>query len=212
MDYPYVYTPKRGLNFHKKELYDLLKSMLAIGLAFTIATSGFSIGLDFLIILIISILTAGIGFLLHEIAHKLVAQYYNCVAYYKSDDRMLMFTIFLSFLGVVFAAPGAVMILSRVSRKKNGMISLAGPATNFLLAGFFFLLYILIPQSPEPALATGILSTIGLLGFSINALIGLFNMIPFGNFDGRKVLEWNKTAYGIAVGIGILLFVLRYFA
>jgi Zn-dependent protease len=212
MDYTYMYTPKRGLNFHRKELYDLLKSMLAIGLAFTIATSGFSIGLGFLIILIISILTAGIGFLLHEIAHKLVAQYYDCVAYYRSDDRMLIFTIFLSFLGVVFAAPGAVMILNRVSKKKNGIISLAGPATNFILAGLFFLIYILASSSAETSLAAGILSTIGFLGFSINALIGLFNMIPFGNFDGRKVLEWNKTVYGIAVGIGILLFVLRYAA
>jgi Zn-dependent protease len=29
----------------------------------------------------------------------------------------------------------------------------------------------------------------------INSWLALFNLVPFGNFDGVKVLRWNRTLY-----------------
>ena len=51
---------------------------------------------------------------------------------------------------------------------------------------------------------TGIIATIASYGFFINAWLGLFNMIPFAMFDGKKILNWNKVVYGVLVGVGIL--------
>ena len=33
-------------------------------------------------------------------------------------------------------------------------------------------------------------------GLLINAWIALFNMIPLGVFDGKKILNWNRKIYG----------------
>jgi Zn-dependent protease len=47
--------------------------------------------------------------------------------------------------------------------------------------------------------------TICMVGFSFNAWIGLFNMIPLGPFDGTKVLAWSRLVYGVMVAVGVLL-------
>ena len=95
---------------------------------------------------LISLFTAGIGFLLHELAHKFVAQYYGCEAEFRSMDQMLYFAVGLSlFVGILFAAPGAVMIAGGVTRKENGIISVAGPLTNYVLAGIFYLISTVAP-------------------------------------------------------------------
>jgi Zn-dependent protease len=57
------------------------------------------------------------------------------------------------------------------------------------------------------ALMTGnpMLNNLALLGININASLALFNLIPFGVFDGAKIIKWNRTAWGIAVlAAGIL--------
>ena len=85
-----------------------------------------------------------------------------------------------------------------VGRRENGQISLAGPLSNLLLGMAFFLL--LSEQ--------GILYEIGKYGVIINISLALFNMIPFGIFDGRKVWDWNKPVY---LGMVIAALVLLYF-
>ena len=45
-------------------------------------------------------------------------------------------------------------------------------------------------------------------GVIINITLALFNMIPFGIFDGRKVWDWNKPVY---IGMVIATLVLLYF-
>jgi hypothetical protein len=39
--------------------------------------------------------------------------------------------------------------------------------------------------------------------------MGLFNLIPFGNFDGRKVFEWNKVVFFFLVVFGLVLMLSR---
>ncbi|HLG23314.1 MAG TPA: metalloprotease [Candidatus Nanoarchaeia archaeon] len=175
------------------ELKDLLKAWIAISLAFAIAIDGFSFSSKFYLNFIIASLTVGTGFLLHELGHKIVAQKYNCFAEFRSFDNMLLLAIAMSFLGFIFAAPGAVMISGKINLRKNGIISIAGPIVNLVLASGF---YIMLLFNPE-----GVLGKMGSFGFSVNSWLALFNMIPFGLFDGYKIFRWDKRAYFAVVTI-----------
>ncbi len=170
-------TPK-GFSFSNAELKDLAKAWVALGVAFTVA---------FRMNVIISVLVVGAAFLLHELAHKYMAIKYRCSAEFKANDSMLLMMIFISLLGVILAAPGAVHIRGHMSRKEYGIISLAGPATNLILAA---------ASIPVAVIASGtFIGSLGSYSALINAWIGMFNMIPFGMFDGRKILMWNREVY-----------------
>jgi len=193
----------------KIELIDIAKAWIVISLAFAFVLTGISLfdgnigqafSLRFLIYFGISLFTAGVGFLLHELAHKFAAQHYGCVAEFRAFDQMLYLALGLAMtIGFIFAAPGAVMINGMITRKENGIISVAGPATNFILAVIFFVLMLLLPS----------LDLIFSIGFFVNAWLGLFNLIPFGNFDGIKVFHWNRIIWGVMVAIGIVLVFMR---
>ena len=186
----------------KRELQDIGKAWVIISLAFAVIFShAFLFGgnffqvfsWQFLLTVGVALLTAGLGFLLHELAHKVVAQRYGCQAEFRAFDQMLFLALGLAILvGFLFAAPGAVMISGMVTRKENGHISLAGPATNYVL-GMVFLLLTFLSSSLNWAFA---------LGFRINLWLGLFNLLPFWNFDGKKIYHWNPWVWGAMVAFG----------
>jgi len=179
------------------EIIHLVKSWIAISIAFTILKGG--LRNNFVELMIFSAITVGIAFLLHELAHKLVAQHYGCFAEFRADDKMLLLAIGMSFVGFIFFAPGAVMIAGPVGVKRNGIISAAGPLTNFGLA-IIFLLVGIYTQG-----ISSWLTTLFSYGAMINTWIGLFNMIPFLMFDGKKILTWSKPWYIGMVAVGIIL-------
>jgi Zn-dependent protease len=190
----------RKIPTSEKEIQDLIKSWAAISLAFAILfTGGLSLDFSFLSAFLLSGLTVGIGFVFHELAHKLVAQHYGCIAEYRADNKMLLLAIILSFVGFIFAAPGAVLISGPVGKRRNGVISAAGPATNFCISLIFLLLLLFMGQN---ALFD--------YGYRINAFIGLFNMIPAGMFDGRKILAWNNRIFYSMAGFGLMLYILGF--
>jgi len=173
------------IHFSKEELRDLVKSWGVITVAFAIVLSGNNL-LANPSFLIISAVAVGFGFLLHELGHKFVAQHYGCFAEFRSFDFMLVLAFFMSFFGFVFAAPGAVMIRGHVTNERNGKISVAGPLVNIVMAvGFLFLMMF----------SAGFMLEIAKYGFIINSFLALFNLIPFGNFDGSKVYRWNKGVW-----------------
>jgi Zn-dependent protease len=190
------------IKFSQIEIRDLLKAWIAISVAFAIVLSGGVLSPVFLVNILLSALTVGIGFLLHELGHKFVAQRYGCFAEFRADNFMLMIAVLTSFLGVIFAAPGAVMIAGRVSKERNGKISVAGPMVNIVLAVLFL---------PLPFIFQGgFLYSIGVFGFFVNSWLALFNMLPFWVLDGKKVLAWNKVVYFITLGIPIGFLFLGY--
>lgn len=191
------------------ELKDIAKAWLAISFAFAIVFSGFSLlngqiyrifSLDFVVLFAIALLTAGLGFLLHELAHKFAAQRYGCVAEFRAFDQMIYLAVGLALaIGFIFAAPGAVMIHGMITRRENGIISAAGPLTNYILGMTFLGLSHLVPSL--------FFQKAFLIGFSINMWLGLFNMIPLGNFDGIKVLHWSVPLWvAMAVFGGYFVF------
>ena len=190
-----------GIRTSKTEIVDLLKSWLAITIAFTIASTGLQLGVSTIPVLLISALAVATAFILHELGHKFVAQHFGCFAEFRSFDAMLLLAVALSVTGFIFAAPGAVMISGMVTRRENGIISVAGPLTNYVLAAIFWVLILALPAY----------ATIWGRCFIINAWIGLFNMIPFGNFDGIKIFHWNYYVWTAMVALGIaFLFIMPF--
>lgn len=181
------------------EIKHLIIAWLAIASAFTIILRrGYSLNL--LLIFMISAVTVGFAFIFHELAHKVVAQRYGAWSEFRMAPSMLLLAILTAFFGFIFAAPGAVMIFNPyLTKEENGRISLAGPMMNMILAFFFFLLFGLVP--------TGILSWIGRFGMMINAWLAVFNLIPLGVLDGRKVLAWDKWIYSVTLGIALCLLI-----
>jgi Zn-dependent protease len=181
----------------KTEIIDIIKAWIVISLAFAIVLTNNMITIKLLHNFLLAGLTVGVGFLFHELSHKILAQKYGAIAEFRAFDYMLIFALALSFFGFVFAAPGAVMIAGgNINIKKNGKISLAGPVTNLILAIIFLII--------SKLSFNDFLNTLGQYGFFINSWLALFNMIPFWNFDGKKVFMWNKLIWTIVVLIAVI--------
>ena len=192
-----------NISTSETEIKDILKAWIAISLAFAIMLSNSIFSSGFYIKFVIASLTVGVGFLLHELGHKIAAQKYGCFAEFRSFDSMLLLAVAMSFFGFVFAAPGAVMISTRVNKEKNGKISAAGPAVNIILAlAFLALAFMQLPA---------MFKEVAYYGFVINSWLALFNMLPFWLFDGYKILKWNKAVYGIMAAAAAALMLMQQF-
>ena len=191
------------IKFSKIEVRDLAKAWIVISIAFAIVLSSGIPGTEFFMNVILSAVTVGTGFLFHEMGHKIVAQRYGCFAEFRADNYMLLVAIVTSFFGIIFAAPGAVMIAGRVSKERNGKISIAGPGVNLVFALIFLVLAF--------AFQEGFVARIIAFGYLVNVWLALFNLIPFWILDGKKIWDWNKAVWTSAVAIGIFLFILQGF-
>jgi Zn-dependent protease len=176
-------------------------SVITISIAFSVMslyTGGlFSFLGDFPIVFI----TLGLGFVLHELGHKYTAMRYGCWAVYRAWLPGLALAVGLAlFTGgaFVFAAPGAVYIGGKpISRKENGVISIAGPLINITLGVLFLLLAAVSGDS--------LLRAVGGVGSSVNFFLAFFNMLPFPPLDGSKVIEWNVGIWLLAIATAGLL-------
>ncbi len=181
------------MKFSKKELFDLSKAWIILSFAFAILLK--DTGQLFINTVLLSLFTVGLGFLLHELAHKFVAQNYGYWAEFRSDDKMLLAAFLMSFFGFIFAAPGGVL-MPRMGVKKEGIVALAGPVMNLGLSLIFLGLNLVY--------FTELFS----FGLTINSFLAIFNLIPFPGFDGATVLKWNKIAWGVSLAIaGISLYI-----
>jgi len=144
------------------------------------------------------------GFLLHELAHKWMAEQYGCWAEYRGNKNGLYFALAMSaLLGWLLAAPGAVMVSGRVTDRQNGIIAAVGPITNIVIALVFLPVFILT-NSMDGQIT--ILNELARFIVIINLILAGFNMIPFQPLDGSKVIVWNKAAY-----FGIILAIVSIF-
>ncbi len=203
----------------RQERFDLVIAWGAISLAFAIIFIRDAGRVDPLIALLfigISLVTVGIGFVAHEMAHKFTAMRYGYWAEFHKDNTMLLVAVALAALvGVVFAAPGATVIYANnrfgggLSREQNGKISAAGPVTNLLLCLPFAGLWVYGGISP-PVFGS-LASLIGMMGLQVNAMIAAFNMLPVSVLDGRKVLAWNKGVFAVLIAAAFGTLLLSYY-
>jgi Zn-dependent protease len=192
-----------------REWRDLGIAWFAITLAFTIVFVRDGISLlsptGFLLVFGASAVTVGVGFILHELAHKFAALRYGYWAEFRKDNLMLLVAVVMAALaGFVFAAPGATVISAPapLSRRENGIISTAGPATNLVLAVPFVVLALT---------GGGLASVIGTMGWQVNGMLAAFNMLPVGPLDGKKILSWNPAVFLLLIGAAFVLLYLSFF-
>ncbi len=184
---------------------ELLKAWGGSTLAYAIFQTGANhlFSADFIRNLIIAAIVCGLAFVLHELAHRVVARGYGAEAHFIANNQWLLISIAISLAGIFIAAPGAVWHRGYLTPKQSGLIALAGPVTNLILSVFFLLVLCLLVLLGI-SMPVFVLITL-IVGFKFNAWLGLFNMIPAGPFDGAKVLAWNWQVFAVTVAVGLFL-------
>lgn len=193
--------PQRGgMRFSQTEIFHLMISVTVLTIAFSFAIIRIENLMwnlsSFLTIIPQSFLAIVTAFVCHELAHKYMGQKYG----YWSEFRMfpqglLLALVFGVFFGIVFAAPGAVQIYGSPRKKEYGHISLAGPLTNIGISLVALSIF---------TFTSGLIGSIAFFIGYINIFLALFNLLPFGPFDGRKVMSWR---FDIWISVFILTIV-----
>ena len=143
---------------------------------------------------LVGLLTFTPGFIIHEIAHKIQARKYGCWAEFRASPGGLRFGVILAALiGVVFMAPGAVMVAGNTTREQFGKIALAGPVSNVVLwcIGLAFAVTFGAPDISSHS------DTFIFYWMMANGILGALNMLPFGPLDGKKIRTWSVPVFWI---------------
>jgi Zn-dependent protease len=154
-----------------------------------------------------SLLGVGIAFFGHEMAHRFVARKRGFYSAYRMWPQGLLFAIVLTLVtngNFVFAAPGAVIfagywMFRNPTIDDIGIIGIAGVVFNIAAMYFSLSLYFW----------TGfpLFSFIG----TINGWLAIFNLVPFGPLDGRKVMDWNRKIWLAALALAVTGFAMLLF-
>jgi len=187
------------LRFSSRELLDLLIAWVALGVAFMVFFAGGTPGalglLDagvgpLVVALVVSLVTAGIGFLFHELGHKVAAVSYDNIAVFRADYGMLFIAVMSAFLGFLFAAPGAVHHRGQLTDRQHGLVAMAGPAVNLALAVLF--VPVLLAGS---LVGSDLAALVGGRGLAVNLFLAAFNLVPLGPLDGSTVVDWSTVIW-----------------
>lgn len=102
-----------------------------------------------------------------------------------------MITFVTGLLGFLIGIPGATVIYtSGFTKRQNGIVSIAGPLTNFVVFAAFLTIGLLFGPALSPYMKEAVSLTL-----TISILLAFFNMLPIFPLDGSKVLSWNKPVY-----------------
>jgi len=182
------------------------KNHLIIGTALvTSAGISFYLGATFSLPgLILATVLFSTGFIVHELAHKYVAQGYGLWAEFRLNLTGVLLTALSVFSPLKFIAPGAVMIAGPADQDKMGRTALAGPVVNIVITTILLALM--------PALGRGSwLFDAVLAGASINSFLAVFNLIPVSIFDGHKVFSWNRKLWAAFFAVSLAMTVYTTF-
>ena len=193
-----------------REVREIAIADAVLILAFTLTLSGgvflassSSFSKDFIYLLPIVALGVTLSFVLHELMHKFVAQHYGAIAGFRTSPNGLLITLLTGMFGFLLGIPGATVIYaSSFTRKENGIVSLAGPLTNFVV----FMAFLVAGLALNPAPGSYLASTISFVLF-ISILLAFFNMLPIFPLDGSKVLAWDRRIYLVTMAAIFILMV-----
>lgn len=190
------------------ELQDFATAAIALVATFLLASFPDVVRYPMIgVFVIIGVLT---GFVLHELAHRLVARSLGYIAFFKAWKLGLILSVLSgAFIGLVhvfhipfppflIAAPGAVYIIPSPFRmfydirRDELMIAAAGPLTNILVAAVSLAFAPYMPYL--------------LIVAYINAILAVFNLLPLPMLDGLKVLRANMLVWVCLFVVAVALF------
>src|SRR5664280_2909259 len=98
------------VSFTAREVRDIVISMLVIAVIFAYLLSGGNMN-NFIALIPALLIAVGLGFVLHELAHKFVAMRYGFYAEFRIWFEGLIFAVITAIIiKLAFVAPGAVYI------------------------------------------------------------------------------------------------------
>ncbi|MCL2691050.1 MAG: hypothetical protein FWE56_02175 [Candidatus Bathyarchaeota archaeon] len=217
-NYSYNFNPQptrtQRRNFSSfKELKHLgIAALLVIGIGFSIglySNMGSSASIWTLGMMSVFSVCLMASFLIHELAHKFTAQKRGMWAEFRLTLWGALFTLASVILPMKLIAPGAMMIKGTTDRRGILKISIAGPITNIIFALAFFALIVILPYTVT--VSSSILQYSFVFAFVgyINAFMAVFNLIPFGVFDGYKIFSVDKKVWA-AVFVPSLILLIYY--
>ncbi len=160
-------------------------------------------GIPLLELVSIVALAVTLSFILHEMMHKFVAQHYGAIAGFRVSNNGLMVTLLTGMFGFLLGIPGATVIYSSsFTKRQMGIVSLAGPLTNFVV----FVAFLSIGIALHPAQGTYLSNLVGFVLF-ISILLAFFNMLPVHPLDGAKVLALDKRVYVATMAVIFVLMI-----
>ena len=138
----------------------------------------------------IYIIMGGIALMTHEIAHWYMNRKYQSateIQFWGMGTVIMASTSWL--FGSVFAQPTLTIVHEKepLEKRSLGIVMISGPVLSVLIA---FACLLLIPLG-------GLLATAGAIGFSINLLQAVFEMLPIKPCDGTGVYQWNKVIWAV---------------
>jgi Zn-dependent protease len=181
-------------SFDKKEILEISIAVIVLTIIFSFEGLHFNsklLGISFF-----AVITA---FFLHELSHKFVAIRFGYNAKFRLYLPSTLLSLILVFTGVKVAALGWVEIKAykfkdwlyrrlKFSVEEEGIIALAGPLVNIILAYIFLLLGLEFLKN-------------------VNAWVAFFNLIPIPPLDGSKVLNWKFGGWAFFILISIILLI-----
>jgi len=198
------------VSFSRQETKEIIISVLAMTAIFTIlfyttvdSWDGLS-ALDAVLVTVgISAIAVVLGFLIHELGHKVVAQKYGAWAEFRMYPMGFVLGFITALFGFLLVAPGAVYIQGQVTRKQYGKISLAGPMTNIVIGGIFLALWLVTGSDGVLGLSLQLLAVLSLF-------LAVFNLLPIPPLDGFKVVRWSIPVYIVTGAIAVFLLMIGW--
>ena len=166
--------------FSHEELKELAIAATVITFVYTYPAVFSPAGLP---VFVLYFLFVGMGFAVHESAHKFAAIKRGAWSEFRMWKDGLMFAVLMRIIGgPVIIAPGATLWMKPFATEEDqGKVSIAGPLSNIILALIFFVLAQAVP--------------IMRVGTQINLDLAMFNLIPFPPLDGHKIIRWRPLIW-----------------
>lgn len=191
--------PKEGkFILRRKDLRDTLIALVILTLIFAYDSQNLGNIVNNFAPALIAI---GIALFVNKTVHSWAAKRFGCATYFRLWMPGIVFALLLMIVGFKFPAIGFVVVhpfafgrwghrSRRLSMTEEGLMGLAGPGSNILLA-------MLLRTIPGPMFSY--------MSF-VSAYFAIFNLIPIKPLDGSKIVFWKPLAWLFLVIINILLF------